>query len=180
MKNREYIIQRFRVLYQSKWAIKGKSQQQFADEIKKILPDSGINKTYVSRLANGVYAPRPHLLQAICTVLGVNASEFDPQSWNDKYRYSVDYAKNVEGDLERRAIEDFKIDLTFFQGLRNIMPDFEEKYPKYSPLHYYGIEDSNHKVYERSVPAKTQKIPDGESLFQITRDGKTIFLTPFD
>lgn len=185
MKDRDYIMMRLPVLYSQKWEAQGKTQEQFAEAIKQIRPDSGINKTYVSKLINGKYVPRPYLLQAICEVLEVNMSEFTPKTHKDKYKYSSAYSDKVEEALEKRAAEDFKIDLTFLQGLRNIVPNFDSAFPKYAPLHYYGLnafapDGRERNVYERRVSVEIAEPSGGKGVLQIERDGELISLTKYD
>lgn len=185
MKDRDYIMMRLPVLYSLKWEQQGKTQEQFAEAIKKIRPESGINKTYVSKLINGKYAPRPYLLQAICEVLEVDMSEFIPKRHEDKYKYSSAYSDKVEAALEKRAAEDFKIDLTFLQGLRNIVPNFDSTFPKYAPLHYYGVnalapDGRERNVYERRASEEIADPSGGKGVLQIERDGKLISLTKHD
>lgn len=185
MKDRDYIMMRLPILYSQKWEAQGKTQEQFAEAIKMIRPDSGINKTYVSKLINGKYVPRPYLLQAICEVLEVNMSEFTPKTHEDKYKYSSAYSDKVEAALEKRAAEDFKINLTFLQGLRNIVPNFDSKFPMYAPLHYYGInalapDGRERNVYERRVSVEIAEPSGGKGVLQIERDGELISLTKYD
>lgn len=176
---KEFITDRLNDLYDKKWRSQGKTQKEFAEAIKEVDPASGINETYVSRLLNGKYAPKQYL-PAICQVLDVDISEFSPKTHDDRYQYASDFADGLEGRLEELAINNFKIDLTFFQGLKNIIPDFDDVFPKFYPLFWYDVFDQNHKPFQRIVPAETTETSSGQGLFQITRDGKTYFLTKYD
>ena len=162
---KEFITDRLNELYLTKWKSQGKTQR--------------INETYVSKLLNGVYSPKQYL-PTICQVLGVDISEFTPKTRDDRYQYASDYADGLEGSLEKIAKENFKIDLTFFQGLRNIIPDFDSVFPVYAPLTWYDVHDKNHKPYQRAVPAEATETSSGQGLFQITNDGRTVFLTKYD
>ena len=81
--------------------------------------------------------------------------------------------------MEEIAEKNVCIDLTFFQGLRNIIPDFDSIYPCYFPL-YYREADSNGEYYKRFVPADSSETSNGKGLFQLERDGQLYFLTKYD
>ncbi len=176
---KEFITDKLEELYLLKWKSQGKTQKQFAEAIKEANPESGINETYVSKLLHGTYSPKQYL-PTICQVLCVDISEFTPKTHDDRYQYAADYADGLEGSLEKMAEENFKIDLTFFQGLRNIIPDFDNVFPFFCPLENYGESDIKHKPYQRAVPAEAVETSKGQGLFQIMKDGRTIFLTKFD
>ncbi len=176
---KEFVTDKLNELFNKKWRSQGKTQKEFAEAIKEVNPASGINETYVSRLLNGEYAPKRYL-PAICQVLDVDISEFTPKTHDDRYQYASDYADGLEGRLEELAEQNFKIDLTFLQGLRNIVPDFDSTFPVYTPLHWHDVHDQNHQPYQRTVPAEATETSKGQGLFQITKDGKTYFLTKYD
>ena len=176
---KEYISDRFCDLYARKWQSQGKTQKEFTEAIKAVDPSSGITASYVSKLLSGTYSPKRYL-SAICQVLDVDISEFTPKKRNDRYKYVSEYADGVEKALEDKAIKDFKIDLTFFQGLRNIIPDFDKLFPMFLPIFEYGAFDTNHKPYQRYVPAESAETSQGKGLLQIERDGKTYFLSVYD
>ncbi len=176
---KEWMTDKLNEVYDMKWRSQGKTQKEFAQAIKEVDPQCGINETYVSRLLNGVHSPKQYL-PVICQVLDVDISEFTPKTHDDRYQYVVDYANGLEGSLEKRAKEKFKRDLTFFQGLRNIIPDFDKAFPVFAPLHFYDVTGQDHDPYERAVPAEAVETSKGRGLFQYTKDGKTYFLTKYD
>jgi len=180
MVKREFVVSRLTELYNKKWRSQGKTQKQFTEAIKRADPECGINEVYVSKMLNGVYAPRQKYLAVICKVLDVDISEFFPKTHDDRYEYSTGFADGLEGELEEYAVKQFKIDLTFFQGLRNIIPEFDPAFPMFAPLKWYDVVDENHQPYERPVFAEASATSKGQGLLQITKDGKTYFLSRFD
>ena len=182
--SRDFVTVKFNELYMLKWKGQGKTAMDFVRAIKEIMPEAKCDYKYVSKWSNGYMSPVKYL-PAICTVLDVDISEFSPKTHDEKYQYSSDYANGLEGRLEEIAEQNFGIDLTFFQGLRNIVPNFDSTFPKYAPLHYYGInayapDGRQRNVYERRVPQETTETKSGKGLFQITMDGQTVFLTKYD
>ena len=158
---KEFVTDKLNELYLTKWKAQGKTQREFAEAIRNVDPSSGINETYVSKLLNGVYSPKSYL-PAICEVLDVDISEFTPKTHDDRYQYATAFADGLEGTLEGFAKEHFGIDLTFFQGLRNIIPEFDSIFPVYAPLCFYDVNsyDTNGRernVFERRVPAEAME-----------------------
>lgn len=181
---RDYVSKRFSELYLQKWKGQGKKAQQFVDAIKEAMPEAKCDYKYVSKWLKGNMIPVKYL-NAICEVLEVDISEFTPKTHEDKYKYSSAYSDKVEAALEKRAAEDFKIDLTFLQGLRNIVPNFDSAFPKYAPLHYYGLnafapDGRERNVYERRVSVEIAEPSGGKGVLQIERDGELISLTKYD
>lgn len=177
--SRDYVTVKFNELYMLKWKGQGKTAIEFVRAIQNVMPDAKCDYKYVSKWLNGYMSPVKYL-PAICQVLDVDLSEFSPKTHDEKYQYSSDYADGLEGRLEELAEQNFKIDLTFFQGLRNIIPEFDSTFPVFCPLFRYGQFDTRHKPYQRSVPAEATETSSGQGLFQITKDGKTYFLTKYD
>ncbi len=177
--SRDFITVKFNELYMLKWKGQGKTAMDFVRAIEDIMPDAKCDYKYVSKWLNGYMTPVRYL-PAICQVLGVDLSEFSPKTHDEKYQYSSDYADGLEKAIEELAEKNFGIDLTFFQGLRNIIPDFDNTFPVYCPLYFYDVCDKNHKPYERSVPAETFETNSGQGLFQISKDGRQYFLTKYD
>lgn len=175
---RDYVSKRFSELYLQKWKGQGKKAQQFVDAIKEVMPEAKCDYKYVSKWLKGNMIPVKYL-NAICEVLEVDISEFTPKKHADRYEYASGYADGLESWLEERAVNNFKIDLTFFQGLRNIVPNFDEIFPVFCPI-YYREFDSKEEYYKRKVPAAAAETSDGKALFQIKRDGQTYFLTKSD
>ena len=175
---REYVTKRFSELYRQKWSGQGKTATQFVAAIKEVMPEALCDYKYVSKWLNGYMSPVKYL-NAICEVLEVDISEFTPKKHADRYEYSPDYADGLEGWLEEKAVNNFKIDLTFFQGLRNIVPNFDEIFPVFCPIYYRDC-DSKEEYYKRKVPAYASETNNGKALFQLQRDGKTFFLTKSD
>ena len=181
MKNKndakEFIRQKFRELYQVRWKGQGKTAFDFAQAIDEIMPDSRCDEKYVSDWLNGRQTPVKYL-PAICKVLDVDISEFSLYKFEDRYKYSREYADGLNEALQKIAIEKFGISLAFLHGLREIIPDFDEKYPKFTPIQYYGGY-SNLKPYERRISA-VSSYTSKESAIQIdTPEGK-VFLTIHD
>lgn len=177
--SKEFISNRLIELYETKWHAKGKTQKEFTEALKEADPHSGINETYVSKLLHGVYAPKRHL-PAICQVLEVDLSEFIPKEHDERYQYAPEYADEIETFLEDIAENNFRIDLTFFQGLRNITPGFDDLFPQFSPLCCFGLFDRTHKAFERIPEAIASETSNGKGVLQIQKDGKTYFLTQYD
>ena len=175
---RDYVSKRFSELYRQKWRGQGKTATQFVAAIKEVMPEALCDYKYVSKWLNGYMSPVKYL-RAICEVLEVDISEFTPKKHADRYEYSPDYADGLEGWLEERAVNNFKIDLTFFQGLRNIIPNFDEIFPNFCPIYYRDC-DSQEQYYKRMVPAAASEASKGKALFQLERDGTTFFLTKND
>lgn len=177
--SKEFVTNRLIELYDDKWRSKGKTQKEFTEALKEADPHSGINETYVSKLLNGVYAPKRHL-PAICQVLKVELSDFTPKGHDERYQYAPDRADEIESFLESIAESNFKIDLTFFQGLRNIIPGFDDLFPLFSPLCFFSPYDSTHKTFERIPEAIASETSNGKGVLQIQKDGKIYFLSQYD
>lgn len=179
--SRDFVIKQFNRYYQAKWLDEGKTAEQFVRAIQAVMPEGTEKCNYkiVSKWKKGVIAPVKYL-PAICKVLDVDIEEFNPTTHNDRYQYASDFADGLEGKMEEIAMKNFKIDLTFLQGLRNIIPDFDEKFPCFTPLFHYGVEDSKHKVYERCVAGEASETSKGKGILQIEKGGKTFFLRKED
>ena len=175
----KFVSQKFDEFYIKKWLGLGKTTAEFVEAIHDIIPNAKCDYKYVSKWRRGYMSPVKYL-PAICQILDVDISEFTPKTHEEKYHYSAKYADGLEGSLEKIAEQNFKIDLTFFQGLRNIIPEFDKTFPVFSPLHFYDVTDHRHKPYQRSVPAESKETSLGQGLFQITRNEKTYFLTKND
>ncbi|MBR5379301.1 MAG: hypothetical protein IK140_02085 [Clostridia bacterium] len=180
--SKKYAAQKFDELYRARWKSQGKTAEDFIKAIKACLPDAKCDHRYVTRWRYGSLTLDGMYLEHISRILGVDSSVFYMRmpEHDEKYEYLEKYADGLEGSLENIAMENFGIDLTLLKGLRNIIPDFDKQFPLFAPLHYYGAEDPNHKPYQRSVPAEAVETSKGKGLFQITKDGKTYFLTKYD
>ncbi|MBQ6173475.1 MAG: helix-turn-helix transcriptional regulator [Clostridia bacterium] len=171
----EFAKARFVQLYREKWKAQGRTQKAFTDLISEIDPSCGITEGYVSKMVRGIHAPEKYL-PAICKALDVDMSEFVPKSRAEKYKYSADYADGLEGALEKIAVENFGINLTFLQAVREIVPDFDKRFPVNTPLKEDPFNEERH--YLRRMPSgETCKISSKKGLLQVTKDGQTIFLT---
>ena len=177
--NKDYVCKVFRELYFSKWESKpyGNKQQDFADAIVKIQPDAKCDNKNVSKWLNGT--PPLKYLPAICKIFDVGIDEFIPRGHDDRYHYSSEFADGLEKELERRATLDFGIDLTFLQGLKNIIPGFDSRFPLVAPL-VFREGDSEGQYYKRAVPEWAAKTTINQGLLQLTRDGKCYFMTIWD
>ncbi len=174
--SRDYVTIKLNEVYLMKWKGQGKTATEFVRAIKEFMPEAKCDYKYVSKWLSGYMSPVKYL-PAICKVLEVDISEFSPKTHADKYKYSSDYADQVEDSLEKIAVKNFKIDLTFFQGLRDIIPDFDNKFPVFNTLRFYEFTD---KPYRRSVSTEAPDTNLGQGIFQITKGGKQIFLTKYD
>lgn len=176
---REFVTRQFNNFYQAKWIAEGKTAIDFAEAIKQVMPEANCDQRYVSKWKTGKMSPVKYL-PAICRVLGVDLSEFTPSGHDERYQYAPDYADEIETFLENIAENNFKIDLTFFQGLRNITPGFDDLFPQFSPLCCFGLFDRTHKAIERIPEAIASETSNGKGVLQIQQDGKTYFLTQYD
>ncbi|MDO4484261.1 MAG: helix-turn-helix transcriptional regulator [Clostridia bacterium] len=182
---RDFVISRFQALYKEHWENKGKSGRQFAQEIKKILPETSVDTTYVSKWKSGKMSPRSYL-PAIAQVLGVSIDEFRPQTHDDKYLYDREFADEIEAKLEAKAEDEYGIDLTLLKGLRNIV-DFDGLFPIFSKLQpikeSWNSDDDDcfciNYEYKRQDFADKAKTT-GKGLLQIQRDGQMLGLSEYD
>ncbi len=185
---REHIKSRFRKLYQEYWVDKRKTQAAFIRRMREIDSTIPVDRQQFSNWVAGKNAPGSFYRHIIVQIFKddiptLEDSYFTSDVWDsheEKYRFSQSYADELEEKLKKVAKDNFKIDLTFFQGLRNIMPDFDKRFPVYAPLQFY--EDSeNQKPYERCVAQETAETErNGKRLFRIKQNGKTIFLSKYD
>lgn len=178
--NNEYVCKTFRKLYLSIWKGAGKTAKQFIDAIHAIDPTAKCDEKYVSKWLNGDMTPVKYL-SAIAEVLAVTIDEFIPPKTehDDRYAYSSEFADGLEKELERRATDDFSLDLTFIKGLRNIISNFDERFPLYTPL-TFREGDPDGLFYKRPPAAPASKTAAIPGLFQVNRDGKTYFMSVYD
>jgi len=176
--NKEFVCKTFRRLFISKWKGKGKTLHEFAEAISLEMDGAKCTFRNVSRWLNGDTEPVKYL-PAICKVLEVEESEFIPKTHDERYQYSSEFADGLERQLELIATKDFKIDLTFLQGVRNIIPDFDTRFPIITPL-VFRENDSKEPYFKRAIPEYASETSDGTGLFQISRDDKKYFLSVYD
>ena len=186
------VVDRLNHWYYQNW--KG-TQDQFADKVRSLMPDGqaadSLDGKTVSQWLNG-HTPFLKYLQAICKALEVDISEFVISKRADLYRYSKEFTNTIEEDLANIAVNNFDIDLALFKAVRNMIPDFDEKFPVFTPLVF--CEYAN-KPYERRVSAATLAPDENGGLFRVTRsvqankdtdqvesstEKQTIFLTKYD
>lgn len=183
MTDKEFVKKRFRDLYLQKWAALGKTQAQFAEAIIQIRPDAAVDRPYVSRWVNGKRTPEQYYLQAICEVLEVDISEFEPKTKADKYTYSTSYQDRIAEEHEKTAIDEFGINLTLLSGLKQLI-DFDSEFPVYSPLYLTADNEAPDPFktlkYERMPLGEASEGSNGLNLFQIRRDGKVVTLSRYD
>lgn len=184
--HRDFTIKQFQKLYQECWVNKGRRAQQLVDRIKEIDPTAKLDYKVISKWATGEYPPGLRYLTIIIEIfkediptLDLSYFSYDLNTHADKYRYSKDYVNDVEEHIKTTATNNFKIDLSLLQGIRNIVPDFDDKFPVYTPL-YFNDGDAEGKPYRRKESAETLAPDAKHGLFRITRDGKTVFLTVYD
>ena len=175
--------QRLRDCYARNWH---GTQEQFAAAVWKEFSGSdntehaAINKSTVSRWLNSRNETKGYMyIPSIAKVLDVDISEFVISSSLDKFQYSPNFADEIEVEKEKLAVDAFKIDLTFLQGLRNIIPDFDLRFPSYLPL---VIDDFNpaYEPYTRRpgiiANIEAAETTHGKGLMQIYQNGKNRYL----
>lgn len=181
--DKEFIKSAFYNLYQRKWKAQGKSQEEFAEAVRAIDPECGINKSYVSKLLNGHKAPSARYLQDFGRVLGVALEDFYPSTYEDKYRYSSEYQDAVEDWKKETAEKSFGLNLSLLYGLKQLI-DFDSEFPAYAPLQCVAADPENgfpfSLKYEREEFAKAAEGSKGKSLFQILSRGEVVSLGPAD
>ena len=181
--NKEFISEAFYNVYQRKWKSQGKSQEEFAKAVREIDPECGINKTYVSKLLNGIYTPSAKYLNLFCKVLNVDMQEFYPVSIEDKYRYSPDYQDSVSEWNDRVAKECFGLNLSFLYGLKQLI-DFDNEFPLFANLKCSVTDPVNGfpfgMKYERVQLYEAAEANHGNGLFQVASDGKVFNLSLAD
>lgn len=184
--------QRLKYWYLQKW--KG-TQDQFAaavwDEWCNMHPEIPKDaKPAIERnAANRWMSEKDPLLglkyiSAICKVLDIDVSEFLITTRAEKYKYSTEYADERDRKHAEMAQNNYKIDLTFFQGLRNIVPDFDAHFPFYAPL---ALDEYNpaSAPYDRDalkklITREASETTHGVGLFQLHQNGTNRDMNKYD
>ena len=176
---REYQIAQFQKLYLEYWIGKGKKPQQLVDRIKEMDPTAKVDYKQISKWSKGNYPPGLRYLTIIIEIfkedlpsLDLSYFSYDLKDHSEIYQFDKQYADQVEDQLEIMAHKHFGIDLGFFEALRKLIPDFDKRYPVFTPLRF----SFTNGRYERMGSAPTN----GHGLFRISKDGETIFLTKYD
>ena len=181
--DKEFIRNAFYNVYQRKWKSRGRSQEEFAEAVRKVDPECGINKTYVSKLLNGKYTPSAKYLGVFCKVLEVDIEEFFPSTYEDKYRYSSEYQDAVSEWKDHIAEDSFGLNLSLLYGLKQLI-DFDSEFPAFSPLECVAADPMNGfpfgLKYERAELAEASEGSKGKSLLQISQDNKVVSMSPAD
>lgn len=182
--DKRFVKERFYRLYQKKWKEKGKSQTQFVEAVKAIDPESGISRTYVSKLLKGTYTPSAKNLQLFCAVFGVDyETEFLPSTYEDKYQHSAEYQDRVSEYFSQVATESFGLNLTFLNGLRQLI-DFDKEFPLYGELIVAAADPTecfpSGLTYKRAEPAEAYEASTRQRMFQVSTGNKAYNLSPED
>ena len=173
--DRDFFQFMFTKLYQERWESAGKSGREFAKEIQNRTEYSPTRQT-VSDWKRGKKLPSKEALEAICNVLGVDESVFQPFSHPYAMRrYTSAFSDSVDKAMAKKAKDEYGIDLTFYEGLKNIIPDFGSHFPLNAPLLFYATDPP----YARESHKGREKVKE-KRLFQIERDRETIDLTDWD
>lgn len=178
--NKEYVCRVLQKLYAMKWQTKGanNNQQALANEINRRIGDERVDNKLVSKWLNGDIEPVKYL-PILSEIFNEDIDIFTPSTHDDKYQYASDFADQKAKDLEEQAKKDFKIDLTFVQALKNIIPDFDSRFPVSTPLQFREF-DSNKEYFKRPKHEEAAPASKKYKLLQITHDGQNQFLSMFD
>ncbi len=140
------------------------------------MPDAKCDEKYVSKWLNGDMAPVKYL-PTICQIFNVDIDVFIPKTHDERYQYYSEFSDKYESKMSKIAEENFKLDLTFIQALRNIIPDFDRRFPVCTPLPKHPLDGEQ---YRRGKHFKAAPASKNHRLFQITRDGKVQNMSAFD
>lgn len=178
--NKEIVCRNFKNLYLSEWKAHNKTQQEFAEAVNDLMPEGQKNcdNKLVSKWFRGISEPVMYL-KAISQVLNVKMDAFLPQNHDARYQYSSDFTDKLEKKLEDIAVENFGLDLSFVQGIRNLVPDFDKRFPLCAPLQFREF-DSQGMYFKRPDHAGAAPTTKNYKLLQISRNGKNILLSVFD
>lgn len=176
-------VQRLQYAYNEKW--KG-TLQEFADAVMEATPEyfrSGtIDRSSVSAWLSGS-KPCLKYIPAICKVLNIDISEFVITHYLDKYQYSSELANDIDKQRAEIAEKNFKIDLTFLQGLRNIIPDFDSHFPFYGSLQKDDscpVTASYTRMHGIMAHIKAAQTTQGKGLFQLYQSGHNRNMNEYD
>lgn len=180
---KEYVCGVLQKLYAMKWQTKGQNntQQALADEINKRLDlEDHVSGKQVSKWLTKATEPVKYL-PVLCQIFDVDIDIFtpDPNNHDDQYQYSSAFADQLAAELEEKATKNYHIDLTFVQALKNIIPDFDNRFPVCTPLLPREF-DSKGEFFKRPKHAEAAPTSKQYKLLQIERDGRNQFLSDFD
>lgn len=159
-----------------------RNQTEFANRVMEI-EGSSCGKNSISDYLNGRTVPTVDRLKTLAQVLGCEVSELMPFGHDDLYKYSPEYM-NEFGDQLTRYAQKIGLDLFFLRGLKEIVPDYGEYFPLFSPIVLNTDSRSFGKTPFLRVPpgnsGDSANMDVHNEIFQFQRRGETITLSPFD